>query len=87
MRRIDLQPDITRVKMPVCCTDVHVWVGGPGQSVPIHEMGGAISVTQRRIVSVAWQNLFIAPRPSEEPQRVAINTTQRIDDRYRPRSV
>ena len=64
--------------------------GWLGQSVPIHEIvnGAGSSVAQRRIVSVAWRNLFIAERPPEAEiargtERVAINTARRINDRYR----
>lgn len=60
MRRIDLQPDV-RGQNARCCV-VLCMCGRLGQSVPIHEIvGGARgSVARRRIVSVAWRNLFIA---------------------------
>lgn len=55
MRRIDLQPDVRGQKCAMLC-------GWLGQSVPIHEIVDGVggSVARRRIVSVAWRNLFIA---------------------------
>lgn len=60
MRRIDLQPDVAG-KNARCCVVLYM-CGWLGQSVPIHEIVGGTrgSVARRRIVSVAWRNLFIA---------------------------
>lgn len=63
--------------------------GWLGQSVPIHEIvnGAGSSVAQRRIVSVAWRNLFIAETTragrTRGTERIAINTAPKINDRYR----
>lgn len=61
MHRNDLQPDVRGQKCAMLCVVLCV-CGWLGQSMPIHEIvGGAWrSVARRRIVSVAWRNLFIA---------------------------
>lgn len=79
MRRIDLQPDVTRVRMLVCCTSCACMSGRPG-SVGADPRNGwrdfcsPAKNCERRVA----KHLFIAPRP---PERVA-REPQRARDKY-----